>query len=211
MATVYSLLPTVFPMLDDSGVPLAAGKIYFYVAGSLVDKTVYRTATGSAWTQPVVLDAAGSATVFIPTGGIDLIVQDADGVQINRLCVEGLEMVAETALAAGTAGGTLATAGARAVTNGYTVLATDMLITVNSAAGVTVINLPDVTTRTLPVTIINIGANLLNITPSGTQTIQFGAAGAPFVMPDASAPVYPARTFAPDGAGLTWYVTAGNT
>ena len=60
--------------------------------------------------------------------------------------------------------GTISTDGARDVTNGYTVLASDNLITVNDS-GTVVINLPAATARVagtttsgLPITIKNVGS-----------------------------------------------------
>lgn len=207
---VGTLLTTIFPMLVDD-LPLALGKIYFYEPLSLVHKPVYHDATLlSPWAQPVVLDAEGSATIFTATGGYDIAVQDADGVPIPRLSVEGYENVAETLLADGAVGGASSTAGARNVTNGYTVVAGDSFVTVNSAAGVTGVNLPTVVTRTKPVTLQNIGPNAVNVTPFGTQTIQLGAASAAYAMGEALAPRYPTYTFSPDPDALTWWVTAGS-
>jgi hypothetical protein len=62
-----------FPRLqlsDDDGVPLAGGFVYTYESGaSTTPQSVYTTAAGNiAHTNPVELDAAGRATIFLGDG-----------------------------------------------------------------------------------------------------------------------------------------------
>ena len=48
------------------GVVLTGGKLYTYAAGTTTPQTTYTTSAGNvAWTNPIVLDAAGR----VPTGG----------------------------------------------------------------------------------------------------------------------------------------------
>ena len=48
-----------------NGKPLAGGKLYSYVAGTTTPKTTYQSASGAANTNPVILDAAGRADVWL--------------------------------------------------------------------------------------------------------------------------------------------------
>lgn len=51
---------------DNSGIPLAGGKIYTYEAGTTTPLATYTSSTGNtAHTNPIVLDAAGR----VPAGG----------------------------------------------------------------------------------------------------------------------------------------------
>lgn len=59
MAT-YTLAPNVKrQFLDNSGNPLALGKLYTYLAGTATAATVYQTSSGTAHANPIVLDSAG--------------------------------------------------------------------------------------------------------------------------------------------------------
>lgn len=54
-------------VFDDSGVPLAGGKIFTYLAGTTTNSTTYTTVSGLiAHANPIILDAAGR----VPTGEI---------------------------------------------------------------------------------------------------------------------------------------------
>lgn len=51
--------------LDENGAPYAGAKMFFYAAGTTTKQDTYSNAAGSsANTNPVILDAAGRATVF---------------------------------------------------------------------------------------------------------------------------------------------------
>ena len=51
---------------DNSGYPLTGGKLYSYAAGTTTPATTYTTSQGNiAWSNPIVLDAAGR----VPAGG----------------------------------------------------------------------------------------------------------------------------------------------
>ena len=53
-------------LLDNSGNVLSGGKIYTYAAGTTTPVATYTSSNGlTAWTNPVVLDAAGR----VPSGG----------------------------------------------------------------------------------------------------------------------------------------------
>lgn len=54
---------------DENGKPLAAGKLYTYVAGSSTPVATYKAITGSAMnTNPIILDAAGYADFVLEVG-----------------------------------------------------------------------------------------------------------------------------------------------
>lgn len=53
-------------LFDDNGNPLSGGKIYTYAAGTTTPQTTYTTSVGNvAWSNPIVLDAAGR----VPSSG----------------------------------------------------------------------------------------------------------------------------------------------
>jgi hypothetical protein len=81
--TTYPQLPfPKFRASDDTGAPLAGGKLYTYEAGGAVTpKTTYDAYTGgSANTNPVILDARGEADVF-GDGMYYFVLTDANDVQ----------------------------------------------------------------------------------------------------------------------------------
>lgn len=64
MAVLY--VPHFIQFFDDNGDPLAAGKLYTYAAGTTTPKATYTTAAGTIPNaNPVVLDSAGRAVVFL--------------------------------------------------------------------------------------------------------------------------------------------------
>lgn len=64
MAVLYT--PHFIQFFDDNGDPLAAGKLYTYAAGTTTPKATYTAADGlTANANPVVLDSAGRAVVFL--------------------------------------------------------------------------------------------------------------------------------------------------
>jgi hypothetical protein len=88
MAVLYTQHFVQF--FDDNGNPLSGGKLYTYDAGGTTPKATYTDAAGStANANPVVLDAAGRATVFLDgttyrfdlkTSG-DVLVRSTDNIQ----------------------------------------------------------------------------------------------------------------------------------
>jgi hypothetical protein len=67
---------------DSLGNPLAGGKVYTYSAGTSTLLGTYTDASGSIFnTNPIVLDAAGRAAIWVKTGVYKIIVQDSNGVQ----------------------------------------------------------------------------------------------------------------------------------
>jgi len=88
MAVLYTQHFVQF--FDDNGNPLSGGKLYTYDAGGTTPKATYTDAAGlTANANPVVLDAAGRATVFLDgttyrfdlkTSG-DVLVKSTDNIQ----------------------------------------------------------------------------------------------------------------------------------
>ena len=66
---------------DLAGVPLASGQVYTYAAGTLTPQATYTDGTGTATnTNPVLLDAAGRANIWLSLNGLyKFVVQDSLG------------------------------------------------------------------------------------------------------------------------------------
>lgn len=66
-------------LFDNNGDLLAGGQVYTYAAGTTTPLATYSNSTGSANTNPVVLDSAARANIFLtPDVGYKFVVQDAD-------------------------------------------------------------------------------------------------------------------------------------
>lgn len=62
---------------DSSGAPLAGGKIYTYAAGTVTPKDSYTdSGAGTPLTNPVILDSAGRAVIFL-SGSYKIVVADS--------------------------------------------------------------------------------------------------------------------------------------
>lgn len=65
---------------DNNGVPLAGGFLYSYTAGTSTPQATFTDATGSVPnTNPIVLDAAGRANVWLGTGSYKFVLTDSQG------------------------------------------------------------------------------------------------------------------------------------
>jgi len=205
-----ALLPWVKPQFSDSdGVPVASGKLYSYVAGTTTPQPTYSDPaldTPHANANPIVLNAAGQATtnIYLLPTGYKFRLDDANAVTLWT--VDGVEDVG-AAFAAGFGVGL--TTGGKAVTSGYTVLATDKLITVNSTGGPNpcVINLLKVSSATQAVVIKNTGSVPLSLVPNGSD--QVDGTNTPMVVAAAAFPTQPSVYLAPDGVS-SWYVLASH-
>lgn len=77
MAVLYT--PHFIQFFDNNGDPLSGGKLYTYSAGTTTPKDTYTTAAASVSnTNPVVLDSAGRAVVFL-SGSYKLRLEDSLG------------------------------------------------------------------------------------------------------------------------------------
>jgi hypothetical protein len=83
MTATKALLPwAVQQFLDDNGDPLALGKVYTYEAGGTTPLTTYDS-SGSAHTNPIVLDAGGRTAIWITKSALKIVVCDADDVPVR--------------------------------------------------------------------------------------------------------------------------------
>lgn len=81
MAVIYT--PHFAQFFDSNGDPLAGGKLYTYAAGTTTLKATYSTSSGAtANTNPVILDSAGRAVLFID-GSYRFNLHDANDVLIQ--------------------------------------------------------------------------------------------------------------------------------
>jgi hypothetical protein len=77
MSTSLSPMPK-FIAFTDAGLPLVGGKLYTYIAGTATPKATYTDNTGdTANTNPVILDAAGRANVWLSSGLYKFIMKDS--------------------------------------------------------------------------------------------------------------------------------------
>jgi hypothetical protein len=69
--------------IDANGNPLSGGKLYTYVAGTTTPLATYTTNAGNiANTNPVILDAAGRASVWLGAGSYKFVLKDSSDVLI---------------------------------------------------------------------------------------------------------------------------------
>ena len=68
---------------DNAGAVLNGGKIYFYEAGTTTPLNVYQNAAlTTPHAQPVVLDAAGRATIYFPADSFKVVVKTSADVEL---------------------------------------------------------------------------------------------------------------------------------
>ena len=69
MATNYTLTPSPWQtFFYASGAPVASGQLYTYLAGTTTPATTYSTSSGTPNTNPIILDAAGRAVIYLAVG-----------------------------------------------------------------------------------------------------------------------------------------------
>lgn len=68
MTTASLMVDPKMQLFDNSGLPLSGGLVYTYQAGTLIPKATYQSSTMLAQnTNPVVLDSAGRANIWLDT------------------------------------------------------------------------------------------------------------------------------------------------
>jgi hypothetical protein len=83
MANGYLAPSPILQPLDDNGNVVAAGKLYFYAPGTETTRSPYTNLGLSvAHAQPVVLDAAGRAVIYLDATSYDVVFKTAAGVTI---------------------------------------------------------------------------------------------------------------------------------
>lgn len=80
-----TLIPFVFTQFfDNNGDPLNGGKVYTYEAGTTTPKATYTTSTGLvANANPVILDSAGRAQIWLGDGGYKFILKTSADVVVG--------------------------------------------------------------------------------------------------------------------------------
>jgi hypothetical protein len=205
-----ALLPWIKPQFcDAAGNPVASGKLYSFIAGTTTPQPTYSDvdlADEHANANPTLLNAAGESptSLYLLPTGYKFRLDDAANVPLWT--VDNVEDVGAVA-AAGF--GVALTAGGKAVTSGYTLLATDHLVTVASTGGPTpcVVNLLSAAEATQAVAIKNTGTIALSVVPNGSDVLE--GVNAAFAVPVASGAQRPTIWLAPDGVSA-WYVVASH-
>ena len=198
-----ALLPEIrWRAIDGDGAPLSGAKLYSYAAGTSSAQATYSDPDRSvANTNPVVADAGGLfGPIFLLATGYKFVLTDADDVE-----VWSQDNVADPGDIFASNFGTQTAAGARNVTSGYTVLDTDILVTVASS-GTTTINLPAASSRTMPITLKNMLTGTVVVTPNGSDVID--GALASWTLEAASSPLFPAVTLLPVTGG--WLIVSSH-
>lgn len=80
--TAVTLIPVPkAQFLDNSGVPLASGCVFTYAAGTTTPQTTYSESSGtSANTNPVILDSAGRANIWLAGQAYKFVLKSSGGV-----------------------------------------------------------------------------------------------------------------------------------
>ena len=187
--------------------PNASGTVETYAAGTSTPLATYADAnlvTANATT--ITLDANGfpSSTgtriaMFLQPTGYKFIVKDDLGSMIYTI-----DKVEDVGQVFASTFGTLQTAGAKNQSSGYTVIATDRLVTMASTGGPSpcVVNLPAAASYTGLLAIKNLGTVALAVTPNGIETID--TLSAPFSITAAASPAFPCKLFVSDGVSAWW-------
>ena len=72
----------IWQFCDENGVPYAGGSLYTYAAGTTTLQATYATSSGTANANPVVLDSAGRATIYLDLLAYKFILFDVNSVQV---------------------------------------------------------------------------------------------------------------------------------
>lgn len=157
---------------DNNGLPLAGGKLYTYTAGTTTPVTSYSDRSGTANTNPVILDANGYCDIWLDSGYYKFVLKDSLD---NTLWTKDQVSLADTA--------SLASAFWRDVvyvTSADSPLTLTQshngkLLSIDATSGAISVILPQISLTVLP---YNIGMKLTNatnavtISRTGTDTIE---------------------------------------
>lgn len=184
---------------------LAGGYLTFKVAGTSTPANVYADVDGLvSLGSTVTLDAEGEAVaIYLAPHGYKVTLFDEDDVQQwSQDNVHNLEaLIARLGL--------IFVAGSKGVTDGYTVAATDYLVTVEEpTVDPATIALQPSADRLQDITIKNVGPTLVDVTPDGAETIENLGPGVAYRLPAASSPNFPSITLRPDGVSNYWIVSS---
>ncbi len=196
---------------DDDDLPMAFAKLYSYEVGGAFSTPQFLYADSlltTPLTNPVLADAGGFfPEMFMLHVGYDLRLKTTLDVTVrSALDVEdiGASFLGNLGL--------FLSDGARDVASGYTVLATDLLITTDStdATDPFVLNLGLVANRTYPLCIKHQSAFDCEVTPDGTNSIDGLAVGTVYTIPAAASPNFPSIWLVPDDDGVTYRIVASH-
>lgn len=82
LASAQTVNPVLVPhvaYLDGNGFPCAGCSLYSYAAGTTTPLPTYKNSTLTANTNPIILDAAGAAFIWVPAGSYKFVLVDALG------------------------------------------------------------------------------------------------------------------------------------
>lgn len=157
---------------DDDGNPLSNGFIYTYEAGGVTPKATYTTAAGDVEHQnPVQLDPAGRAAIYINAESYKFVVKDAD---LNIISTtDNLTLPSVAALASAFYRDVVYIAFADSP---YSISSTHngKLIVADTSGGAIAVTLPEISGVDLPFNIaflLRTAGNNLTITRAGSDTI----------------------------------------
>lgn len=189
--------------VDTDGAPVALGYLNFYEAGTTTPQAVYADADGStSLGVSVDLDAGGNApAIYLQPNGYKVRLYRADDTQVWEQ--DDVEDVGSAFLSIL---GINLSEGSRGVDSGYIVTEDDNLVTVDATSDPAIINLPAAADRGEPLTIKNVGATAVRVTPNGSDTIDTVAAY--YALPAASSPAMPTITMVSDG--VSGYLITGS-
>jgi hypothetical protein len=157
---------------DSNGLPLSGGKLYTYDAGTTTPKTTYSDRSGTANTNPVILDSNGYADVWIDSGYYKFVLKDSSD---NTIWTKDqISIPSEAALASAFWRDVVYVTSADSPLT-LTQTHNGKLLSVDASGGAVTINLPQISLTTLP---YNIGLKLTNATNTctinrtGTDTLE---------------------------------------
>ena len=208
MAIPFAALP--FPRIQlftSVGAVAASHRLAFYVPGTTTPLDTYADHLGvTPNANPLTLDAAGRATVYIAAKGYKAAFLPPAG---NDTPIWTQDNVFDPGFYTFGRLGILLSDGSEDVASGYAVDDDDILVTVASTGGPDpcVITLPDATTRQQPVFIKNMGTIVVDVTPQAAQPIE--GITAAYRIPVAATPLFPCVEFRPRPAGK-WFITSSH-
>lgn len=186
-------------LFDNDGNPATGYFLFTYVAGTSTPANTYSDALLTiANANPVVLDAAGRATIYLqPSIGYKFVLQTPALVTVwTQDNVNDLSTLLFSYL--------ISTGGSKGVSSGYSLISTDLLVTVNSTGtNPSIINLPAASTRFNPIRIKNIGPNPISVVAAGADTIE-GSTLTTIGIPGAASPMFPTMTLQSDQSSIWW-------
>jgi hypothetical protein len=189
------------------GTPNALGTVETYVAGTATPLATYSDVdltVANPTTIELGSDGRAADPIYLQPTGYKFIVKDVLGATIYTY--DNVEDIGQTFASIF---GIVLSQGGKQVASGYTVLATDRFVTVDSTGGPDpcLVNLLPADTATQPVAIKNLGTIALAVTPDGADTIE--GINAAFAVAAAATPNFPTIELVPDGVSA-WLIRSSH-